>query len=157
MSAGPCTVLPMDLYNADRIAHQLVSHHLPGQGWRIAWDNARGRNGQCRYGTKTLSFSRPVTQQRDEADFRNTVLHEIAHAMTPGAKHGPVWRRQFIALGGDGKRCSSDQIDQAAVAKYALECAVTREVLGYVNRKGKRLATAQCRCHSKQALWVTLR
>jgi hypothetical protein len=33
------------------------------------------------------------------------LLHEIAHALTPGHEHDTVWKRTCIKIGGDGKVC----------------------------------------------------
>lgn len=90
---------------ANAIARELMDQHGLTD-WRIAWDNAKRRYGQCQYGPRVLSFSRPLTVLREEDDFRNTVLHEIAHALTPRHNHDRVWKRQFLAIGGDGARCS---------------------------------------------------
>lgn len=35
-------------------------------------------------------------------EITNVILHEIAHALTPGHKHDYVWQRKFIEIGGDG-------------------------------------------------------
>jgi len=32
----------------------------------------------------------------------SVILHEIAHALTPGAKHGYTWKLKCIEIGGDG-------------------------------------------------------
>jgi len=82
----------------------LRKHGLAEKGWKITWDRAVKRAGQCRYSTRTLSFSRPLLKTRGVEATKMTVLHEVAHALTEGASHGPRWKRKFIELGGDGKR-----------------------------------------------------
>lgn len=114
----------MDLNVAHTVARTLMDDHGLAD-WNIAWDRAVKRYGQCNYGTRTLSFSRPLTAKRDPEGFRNTVLHEIAHALTPGANHGPRWRRQFIAIGGDGSRCSSGPTVEAPWTGVHDGCAKT--------------------------------
>lgn len=111
----------MDLFAAERNARLLMSAHgLTAKGWRFEWDNAARRFGQCRYTTKTISMSRKLTVQRTEDAVRNTMLHEIAHALVGSAAgHGYVWQAKAISIGCDGKRCSDDpiQIDYKYVAK----------------------------------------
>ena len=78
---------------------------------RIRWNNrlrkAAGRafvgNGP-KSGTIELSsdiFKRPENQK----DFRNTVLHEIAHLLAPGDHHGPNWKQMAHRIGCTGERC----------------------------------------------------
>ena len=40
-------------------------------------------------------------------EFRETVLHEIAHVLTPGERHSYVWRRVLLEIGGNGRRTHS--------------------------------------------------
>lgn len=40
-------------------------------------------------------------------EFAETVLHEIAHVMTPGSRHGLLWVTVAKAIGSNGKRCHS--------------------------------------------------
>jgi predicted SprT family Zn-dependent metalloprotease len=53
-------------------------------------------------------------------EITNTILHEIAHALTPGHKHDYVWRQKFIEIGGDGtmrggEHCYSEENTKADV------------------------------------------
>ena len=100
----------MDLIAAERMARKLMLEHGL-YGWNFKWDNAARRFGQCNYSTSTISMSRRLTVQRTEDAVRNTILHEIAHALTPGAGHGPRWRAKALAIGCNGKRCSDDSVE----------------------------------------------
>lgn len=100
----------MDIRTAVTHANALMEiHGLKQRGWRLVLDNAKTRAGQTQYSTKTISLSRPMTKARDAQTVRNTILHEIAHALTPGHGHDRVWRAQHIALGGTGERCTSGE------------------------------------------------
>jgi predicted SprT family Zn-dependent metalloprotease len=108
----------MDLFTAERNARMLMAAHGL-TGWTFQWDRAARRFGQCRYSTRTISMSAPLTKNRDANAVRNTMLHEIAHALTPGHGHDAVWRAKAISIGCDGKRCSDDpiEIDYKYIAK----------------------------------------
>lgn len=150
----------MDTRTAQRLANAEMHHYgLIAAGWTFKWDRALARNGQCDYTHKTISLSRPLTERRDEAAVRMTILHEIAHALTPGHGHGYVWKSKFIQMGGDGARCSSDltREDRQAMALYRIECSITGKYLAGANRKGKRLARSVCRCHGAELTWITQR
>ena len=119
----------MDLFNAERNAKLLMTAYgLTDKGWRFEWDNAARRFGQCRYSTKTISMSRQLTIQRSPDAIRNPMLHEIAHALTPGHGHDAVWRAKAISLGCDGKRCSADKVE--VNYKDVAKCPV-----GHVSKK----------------------
>jgi predicted SprT family Zn-dependent metalloprotease len=144
----------MNLTAAKRLAESEMDwHRLTAQGWSFVWDNARGRNGQTNYARKTISLSRILTELRDEQDVRNTILHEIAHALTPGHGHDAIWRRMFVSLGGDGTRCSQDKVHAESIAKYKVMCA-GGSMLGYANRKTQRLTSATCKCHRKGLVFL---
>ena len=141
---------------AKRLAESEMSWHgLDAQGWTFKWDSARGRNGQTNYSKRTISMSKILTPERDEQWVRMTIIHEIAHALVgPGHGHGAIWRRKFIELGGDGNRCSSDRVAAETIAKYKVMCA-EGSVLGYANRKTRRLAMALCKCHRKPIVFLS--
>lgn len=132
----------MDLFNAERHAKLLMAAHgLTDKGWRFEWDNAARRFGQCRYSTKTISMSRQLTIQRSEASVRNTMLHEIAHALTPGHKHDAVWRAKAISIGCDGNRCSDDKVEVAY--KYVAKC-INGHVAAKYLRKPRAIQRKSC-------------
>jgi predicted SprT family Zn-dependent metalloprotease len=133
----------MDLFMAERNAKLLMAAHgLTDRGWRFQWDNAARRFGQCRYSTKTISMSRQLTMQRSEASVRNTMLHEIAHALVgPGAGHGPIWQAKALSIGCDGKRCSDDQVTVAY--KYVAKCQAGH-VAGKYLRKPRTITRKSC-------------
>jgi predicted SprT family Zn-dependent metalloprotease len=75
------------------------------QGWRVIPFHSRSNAGECRYGTNTIALSIPllVNGNASEADCRNTILHEIAHALVgAGHRHDHVWHQQFVSIGGNG-------------------------------------------------------
>lgn len=97
----------MNITQITQLGYQLMDEHGL-YGWNIVWDNARNRGGQCRYATRTISLSRLIVPTWEDAEIRNVLLHEIAHALTPGHSHDAVWRRKLISMGGDGSRTHSN-------------------------------------------------
>ena len=89
---------------AARLASELMAEHGLS-GWTFRFDRARRRAGLCRYDRREISLSGPLTALYDEADVREVVLHEIAHALA-GARHGhdAVWRATARAIGSTGRR-----------------------------------------------------
>src|SRR5262245_45271703 len=102
----------MNLILAARLADELIYEHL--SGWTWTWFNARTQFGLCAEFTdktqtaRTIYLSRPLTLLNDEAAFRDTVLHEIAHAKVGNAVgHTKLWKATARALGANPQRCST--------------------------------------------------
>jgi predicted SprT family Zn-dependent metalloprotease len=80
-------------------------HGLDALGWRFRFDHARRRFGSCRFKEKLITLSRTLTLLNPEGQVRDTVLHEIAHALTPGDGHGPRWKARCAEIGALPNRC----------------------------------------------------
>lgn len=87
--------------------YALDEHGLTADGWTFRWDRAVRRLGQCRYSTRQISLSRPVFEVTENRDLAlNTILHEVAHALSPTAGHGPTWKRTAVLVGARPERCA---------------------------------------------------
>lgn len=75
-------------------------------GWVLTFDRAKTRAGICRADRRQIGLSRVLTGLHGEAEVRDTVLHEIAHALV-GVEHGhdAVWRARARSIGCSGARC----------------------------------------------------
>ncbi len=95
----------MDLGDAYRMGTELLRHHGL-DGWTLAFDGAKRRAGVCRYDVRVIGLSAPLTRLHARDEVRETVLHEVAHALV-GPRHGhdAVWVAQSLAIGGNGRRC----------------------------------------------------
>lgn len=100
----------MHPHDAQQLARDLMRQHgLFDAGWRFRFDHARRRFGCCRYGSKLISLSRPLTLLNAEPEVRDTLLHEIAHALCPDDGHGPRWRQKCREIGAKPRRCYDDE------------------------------------------------
>lgn len=100
----------MNLYEASHLAKQLMRQHgLPDAGWTFAFDHAKRRFGRCNYTQRQITLSRPLTLLNTLDEVRDTILHEIAHALAPGDGHGPRWRRVCVQIGARPRRCYDDE------------------------------------------------
>lgn len=98
----------MHLDDAEATALRLMRTHGLG-AWRFAFDRAKTRAGICRYDSHTIGLSRTLTQLHTDAEVRDTILHEIAHALVgPEHGHGRVWRARALDIGCSAQRCLSD-------------------------------------------------
>jgi len=95
----------VDVAEARELATDLMNKHGL-TGWRLIFDNARTRAGVCRYDRKQIGLSRILTALHSDEQVTDTILHEIAHALTgPGHGHDRVWRATAKRLGCSPTRC----------------------------------------------------
>ena len=81
----------------------MATHGL--EDWELDLDRARRRAGQTDHARRRITLSRHLMRLYDEAEVRETILHEIAHARV-GASHGhdAVWQAAARRIGSTGRR-----------------------------------------------------
>lgn len=129
----------MNLQKAQDLCLQMMEKHglTKDKGWSFEWIRSKRTAGRCRYFSKTINYSKVytggiislsnfVTEHHSEAEVLDTILHEIAHGLTPGHHHDWVWQRKAIEIGSNGKRCYdvSGDLEEAhkATAKIIGTC-----------------------------------
>lgn len=96
--------------HTEALAERLFMEHEM-DGWSLVWDNARTRGGLCRHSRKQISMSRYLVPQWTEEQVRDTLIHEISHALVgPRQGHGPVWARKMRELGARPDRCHTNAV-----------------------------------------------
>lgn len=81
------------------MARRLMEEHGLGD-WTLAFVEAKRRLGDCHFGDRVIRISRAHALQGSEDQIRDTVLHEIAHAIAgPEAGHGPLWKATARRIG----------------------------------------------------------
>ena len=84
------------------------------RGWTLKWVRSRRTAGTCNYAPKCrIHISLLYLQNTSWGENVDALLHELAHARTPGAHHGPVWKNAAVEMGCTGKRCCN-AFDQPA-------------------------------------------
>ena len=62
------------------------------------------------YNKKQIQIARQYLNKKPtKSCLRNTITHEIAHALTPGDGHGAKWVAMHKQLGGTGRRHTSQK------------------------------------------------
>jgi predicted SprT family Zn-dependent metalloprotease len=73
--------------------------------WRFKFDDSTRRAGCCNYRDRVISISFDHARSGTEAAIRDTILHEISHALV-GRKHNHdgVWKAKAQEIGCSGER-----------------------------------------------------
>ena len=99
----------MELQKAQIIARNLMDHHGLTT-WAFYFDNAKLRFGVCRTFKQEIALSKYLTQLNNEEEVIDTILHEIAHGLTPGHKHNNTWKHVAKEIGCNASRCYGNEI-----------------------------------------------
>ena len=120
------------------LAEALIQQHGL-DGWSFQFDSAQKRAGACAFNTKVISLSRFYCIKAGDAEIRDTVLHEIAHALAgPKHNHDATWKRVARSIGCTADRCHTVDF---APAKYIASCPRC----GWSQKKNRRLRGGVCR------------
>src|SRR4051812_10251379 len=102
---------PMTPADAEALARTLMDLHGL-TAWEFAFSRSKRLLGRCVYPEDgrpgRIVLSKPYVEHNDEASVRDSVLHEIAHAHTPGDVHGELWKAKCRELGADPERVKHD-------------------------------------------------
>lgn len=88
--------------------------------WDFEFDHSTRRAGCCNYHDRRISISFDLARNASEDDVRETLLHEIAHALV-GKKHthDAVWKAKAREIGCAGERCHRLKF---APPRYSVTC-----------------------------------
>ena len=140
---------PMDTVTAEQLAWELLEKYGLDH-WRFRFDYAKRRFGSCDYHKRTITLSKHLTLLNPKSEVRDTLLHEIAHALTPGDNHGTKWQAKCMELGAKPLRCyETEQVNQPEPA-YLLVCTKCRKKYPrYRKTKGIYVCRACCDRHNE--------
>ena len=154
----------MDLQQAQQLALELMElHGVTDDGWDFRWSHGKKQLGcaQIRkrkrsFGRveeeKTIKLSRHLVALNDEDEVKDTILHEIAHAIA-GIEHGhnEVWKTVCLQIGAKPQRLAGRDV-KVVEPPYVIMCGNCDEVLAKRHRRirKERLARSYCqRCGPK--------
>jgi len=112
----------------------LVKYGLWAEGWRFKLSRAVRSLGQCKFGHKQICVSGSHARLGTDAEIMDTILHEIAHALTPGCGHNWRWQDKARELGARPERCST-QLSYKQPYKYRLVCRRCEKTIGKRHRR----------------------
>lgn len=127
-------MLPRDAEDLAEV--HMDKHGLLDKGWKLKWSTMSKRtHGICRHQEKTITLNFHWVKLNEPEEVLDTILHEIAHALTPGAKHGPIWKAKARELGARPE--TYDMVSKSIEARWNLYCGGCRQVLRTTHRRTK--------------------
>ncbi len=100
----------MDLNRATDLATTLMTTHGLSD-WLFRLNKSKRCLGVCKAGERTIELSTAYVFQNTEEHVRDTILHEIAHALV-GIQHGhdTAWKEMCLLLGCHPKACDNTAV-----------------------------------------------
>jgi predicted SprT family Zn-dependent metalloprotease len=139
---------------ARKLALALMAHHGL-EGWSFAFNRRKRTLGLCLYGARTIELSMFFVDRNDTEEIRDTILHEIAHALVgPGHGHDAVWKTKARAIGARPERCGQAEMPEG---RWQARCEACGQDFSR-HRRPKRLTGWFCRnCGPEQGklIWQT--
>ncbi len=141
------------------LAQQLLMQHgLAASGWRFALDRAKRRNGCCKYREKEISLSEFYITNNVVELVRDTILHEIAHALVgPGHHHNHVWKAMCVRVGARPVRCKPIGEVVGVQGRWRVACPNCPQTY-HMHRRPKYLTNNRCgKCKTNLPAWSLIK
>jgi predicted SprT family Zn-dependent metalloprotease len=112
------------------LARRLMNEHGLAD-WEFGLNTNVRRAGVCFYPRGgepgRIELSAHLVERNGDDEVRDTILHEIAHALVgPRHGHGRVWRAKCRAIGARPEACYGEDIDMPP-GKWRAECPGCRQ------------------------------
>ncbi len=118
----------------DAVHGILLEHNLYQEGWRFKLGRGKNLLGLCDHGKKEITISKYLIQLGTDEEILYMILHEIAHALTPGHGHDRVWRRKAREIGHPNPTRLT-QVSYDTPHKVELHC----KVHGVIDKRQRRM------------------
>ena len=111
--------------------------------YTLVFDRGTRRRGVCKYPSSKrprgyIGLSAKMVDGGTPADkLVNVIRHELSHACKPGMKHNAVWKQFDLMIGGDGKRCCSDE-EIKAIIGHRIEVYCPNDIKHFLKKMQKR-------------------
>jgi len=102
----------METKDAQTLAEDLMKQHGV-ENYSFSFMAIRKKfstSGRCNWKKKTIQLQPTFVELNTENIVRNTVLHEIAHALRPKHGHNKFWRSTAASIGCTGLRCYGKEV-----------------------------------------------
>jgi len=123
------------------LALELMARHGL-EGWTFAFNRRKRALGLCRFATRAIELSSYLVDGNSKEEVRDTILHEIAHALVgPGHGHDVVWKAKCVEVGAQPVRCGDADMPEGRWKASCPSCGLAFSR----HRRPKRLRGWCCR------------
>ncbi|HYH68527.1 MAG TPA: SprT-like domain-containing protein [Urbifossiella sp.] len=140
------------LTNAKTLATQMMAQNGLTE-WQFAFNTNKRRAGVCRYPARgrpgRIELSKHYVLRNPAEEVRDTILHEIAHALVGhGHGHDEVWKAKCVEVGARPERCYGEEVEMPR-GRWRATCAGCGKEHDR-HRRPKQLAGWHCRRCGKE-------
>ena len=136
------------LAEVSRLAEELIRRHRLA-GWSFQFNDASRQAGRCVFDLRVISLSRLYCLEASAEEVRDTLLHEIAHALVgPAHNHDSVWKAAARSIGCTGDRCHDVDF---APPRYIVSCPRC----GWSQQANRRRTRVVCKTCSNPVTFQT--
>jgi predicted SprT family Zn-dependent metalloprotease len=139
----------VDIAEARTLARQLMNQYGL-ERWTFRIDNCRSRFGHCSWRRGRISLSGPLTLLNDRDRVKDTILHEIAHALTPFTNHNRVWKLKAREIGANPVACNTADVKLPPAPWHAVCPKCHRDIKRYRMSKALLKEPHYCQCVNMQ-------
>ena len=108
----------MNARQAESLVYKYMAKHALPDEWSFRWQGKKRSLGTCSYSQKEIRLSRWYVELNDLTEVTDTILHEIAHALSyvrygrAGIGHGALWKKVCLEIGAIPRACSKDKLNR---------------------------------------------
>ena len=141
----------MELKRAIELAEEKIAEH--GVAYRVEIINSKTKLGHCDSKNRIIALSKPFIEINEEKVILNTILHEIAHALTPLEGHSSKWREACRRIGAIPSRLNKIAVQPKM--KYTISCPEC----DYVGQTNSRFRHYCGRCYGlgKKVILISIK
>lgn len=102
----------MEIQQAEAMMHSLMRFHGVN-GYKFQWMRTRKRfrmAGYCDWNKKVISIQPRFVICNQPVIVKQTMIHEIAHALQPKQGHNKIWKAQARKIGHSGSRTYGKEV-----------------------------------------------
>lgn len=116
--------------------------------WELRFSNQKRHLGYCRPRKKVISISKAFMESNSFGIMRDTLLHEIAHALhfleAGKTNHNNGWKKFALKVGCEPKRCATGEGLNMPEGNYVGVCPVCRKETHFYRKVSRSYSCSHC-------------